>query len=91
MKHPLNTSHKNVNYATEFWWIWFVLAFKDVIDNQMHFALCKGEISGDNRLVRRTFLQKYTKWFIKLNPLRIERSMSLPQALKHILEAEGGY
>jgi 3,4-dihydroxy 2-butanone 4-phosphate synthase / GTP cyclohydrolase II len=62
--------------------------YKDVIDNQVHFALCKGEISGDQPTLVRVHLHNTLSDLLG-STRAIERSMSLPQALQHIA-AEGG-
>lgn len=65
-----------------------LVTFKDVIDKQVHFALCKGEISADKPTLVRVHLQNTLSDLLG-STRSIERSMSLPQALKHIGE-EGG-
>jgi 3,4-dihydroxy 2-butanone 4-phosphate synthase/GTP cyclohydrolase II len=65
-----------------------LVTFKDVIDNQVHFALCKGEINGETPTLVRVHLQNTLSDLLG-STRSIERSMSLPQALQHIGE-EGG-
>ncbi|MDP5030031.1 MAG: bifunctional 3,4-dihydroxy-2-butanone-4-phosphate synthase/GTP cyclohydrolase II [Paraglaciecola sp.] len=65
-----------------------LITFKDVIDNQVHFAMCKGEINGDKPTLVRVHLQNNLSDLLGSNR-GIERSMSLPQALKQIGEQGG--
>ncbi|WP_340679332.1 bifunctional 3,4-dihydroxy-2-butanone-4-phosphate synthase/GTP cyclohydrolase II [Paraglaciecola sp.] len=65
-----------------------LVTFKDVIDNQVHFALCKGEINGAKPTLVRVHLQNTLSDLLG-STRSIERSMSLPQALQHI-GSEGG-
>lgn len=65
-----------------------LITYKDVIDQQVHFALRKGEIDGDQPTLVRVHLQN------TLNDLlgsqrSIERSMRLPEAMQRIAK-EGG-
>lgn len=65
-----------------------LVTFKDVIDDQVHFALCKGEIKGDEPTLVRVHLQN--TFSDLLGSVRsIERSMGLPEAMQKIAE-EGG-
>jgi 3,4-dihydroxy 2-butanone 4-phosphate synthase/GTP cyclohydrolase II len=65
-----------------------LVTFKDVIDNQLHFALCKGEIIGEQPTLVRVHLQNNLSDFLG-STRSIDRSMSLPQALQHI-GSQGG-
>lgn len=65
-----------------------LVTFKDVIDDQVHFALCKGEISGDTPTLVRVHLQNTFSDLLG-SERSIERSMALPEAMKKIAE-DGG-
>lgn len=65
-----------------------LITFKDVIDNQVHFALRKGDISGDIPALVRVHLHNSLSDLLGSNR-SIERSMSLPQAIQCIAK-EGG-
>ena len=65
-----------------------LITFKDVIDNQVHFAMCKGDISGDVPTLVRVHLQNTFSDLLG-SQRSIERSMNIPQALLRIAE-EGG-
>lgn len=65
-----------------------LVTFKDSIDNQVHFALSKGEISPDEPTLVRVHLHNTLSDLLG-SERAIERSMNLPQALKRIA-AEGG-
>ena len=62
--------------------------FKDVIDNQLHFALKKGEISADNPTLVRVHLHNTLSDLLG-STRGISRSMTLPDAMEQIA-AEGG-
>ncbi|MFT4938420.1 MAG: 3,4-dihydroxy 2-butanone 4-phosphate synthase/GTP cyclohydrolase II [Paraglaciecola sp.] len=65
-----------------------LITFKDVIDNQVHFAMCKGEISADVPTLVRVHLQN-TFSDLLCSQRSIERSMNISQALQRIAK-EGG-
>jgi 3,4-dihydroxy 2-butanone 4-phosphate synthase/GTP cyclohydrolase II len=65
-----------------------LITFKDVIDDQVHFAMCKGEISGDVPTLVRVHLQNTFSDLLG-SQRSIERSMNISQALRRI-EKEGG-
>lgn len=65
-----------------------LVAFKDSIDNQVHFALSKGDITPDEPTLVRVHLHNTLSDLLG-SERAIERSMNLPQALKRIA-AEGG-
>ena len=65
-----------------------LITFKDVIDNQVHFAMCKGEISGDMPTLVRVHLQNTLSDLLG-SRRSIERSMNISQALKRIAK-DGG-
>lgn len=65
-----------------------LITFKDVIDNQVHFAMCKGDISGDVPTLVRVHLQNTFSDLLG-SQRSIERSMNIPQALLRIAK-EGG-
>ncbi|GAC24022.1 bifunctional 3,4-dihydroxy-2-butanone-4-phosphate synthase/GTP cyclohydrolase II [Paraglaciecola mesophila] len=65
-----------------------LVTFKDSIDNQVHFALSKGDITPDEPTLVRVHLHNTLSDLLG-SERAIERSMNLPQALKRIA-AEGG-
>ena len=65
-----------------------LITFKDVIDNQVHFALRKGEVSEDEPTLVRVHLQN-TFNDLLCSDRSIERSMGLPDAMKRIAK-DGG-
>lgn len=65
-----------------------LVTFKDVIDNQVHFAICKGEIKGDTPTLVRVHLQNSLSDLLG-SDRSIERSMTLPEAMTQIA-SEGG-
>ncbi|WP_293748409.1 bifunctional 3,4-dihydroxy-2-butanone-4-phosphate synthase/GTP cyclohydrolase II [uncultured Paraglaciecola sp.] len=65
-----------------------LVTFKDVIDNQVHFAMCKGEIDGDvPALVRVHLLNSFSD--LLGSQRAISRSMGLPDAIKYIADNGG--
>lgn len=62
--------------------------FKDVIDNQLHFALKKGEVSPTEPTLVRVHLHNTLSDLLG-STRSINRSMTLPQAMQRI-DAEGG-
>ena len=65
-----------------------LVTFKDVIDNQVHFAMCKGDINGDDpTLVRVHLLNSFSD--LLGSQRSIERSMGLPEAIKTIADNGG--
>ena len=62
--------------------------FKDVIDNQLHFALKKGDISDVEHTLVRVHLHNTLSDLLG-STRSINRSMTLPQAMQKI-DAEGG-
>jgi 3,4-dihydroxy 2-butanone 4-phosphate synthase/GTP cyclohydrolase II len=65
-----------------------LVTFKDVIDNQVHFAMCKGEIDGDvPTSVRVHLLNSFSD--LLGSKRAISRSMGLPQAIKYIADNGG--
>ncbi|MFA3789628.1 bifunctional 3,4-dihydroxy-2-butanone-4-phosphate synthase/GTP cyclohydrolase II [Aliiglaciecola sp. SL4] len=62
--------------------------FKDVIDDQVHFALCKGEIDGDSATLVRVHLHN-TFNDLFASERSAERSVGLPEAMEKIAD-EGG-
>ncbi|MEP4891024.1 MAG: bifunctional 3,4-dihydroxy-2-butanone-4-phosphate synthase/GTP cyclohydrolase II [Aliiglaciecola sp.] len=62
--------------------------FKDVIDDQVHFALCKGEIDGDSATLVRVHLHN-TFNDLFASERSAERSVGLPEAMQKIAD-EGG-
>jgi 3,4-dihydroxy 2-butanone 4-phosphate synthase/GTP cyclohydrolase II len=65
-----------------------LVTFKDVIDNQVHFAMCKGEVDGDiPTSVRVHLLNSFSD--LLGSQRAISRSMGLPQAIKYIAENGG--
>ncbi|MDO6840439.1 bifunctional 3,4-dihydroxy-2-butanone-4-phosphate synthase/GTP cyclohydrolase II [Paraglaciecola chathamensis] len=65
-----------------------LVTFKDSIDNQVHFALSKGNINANEPTLVRVHLHNTLSDLLG-SERAIERSMNLPQALKRIA-AEGG-
>ncbi|MAD16525.1 MAG: 3,4-dihydroxy-2-butanone-4-phosphate synthase [Alteromonadaceae bacterium] len=65
-----------------------LVTFKDSIDNQVHFALSKGDITPDEPTLVRVHLHNTLSDLLG-SERAIERSMNLPQALKRIA-TEGG-
>jgi 3,4-dihydroxy 2-butanone 4-phosphate synthase/GTP cyclohydrolase II len=65
-----------------------LLTFKDVIDNQIHFALRKGEIKADTPTLVRVHLQNSLSDLFG-SKRSIERSMNVSQAMQRIAQ-EGG-
>lgn len=65
-----------------------LLTFKDVIDNQVHFALCKGEIKADTPTLVRVHLRNTLSDLLG-SQRSIERSMNVSQAMQRIAR-EGG-
>ncbi len=65
-----------------------LVTFKDVIDNQVHFAMCKGDIDSDiPTLVRVHLLNSFSD--LLGSQRAISRSMGLPQAIKYIADNGG--
>jgi 3,4-dihydroxy 2-butanone 4-phosphate synthase/GTP cyclohydrolase II len=65
-----------------------LITYKDVIDNQVHFAMCKGEINSDvPALVRVHLLNSFSD--LLGSQRAISRSMGLPQAIKYIADNGG--
>jgi 3,4-dihydroxy 2-butanone 4-phosphate synthase/GTP cyclohydrolase II len=65
-----------------------LVTFKDVIDNQVHFAMCKGEITAETpTLVRVHLLNSFSD--LLGSQRAISRSMGLPDAIKYIAENGG--
>lgn len=65
-----------------------LVTFKDVIDNQVHFAMCKGDVNGDiPTLVRVHLLNSFSD--LLGSQRAINRSMGLPQAIKYIADNGG--
>ncbi|GAC15905.1 bifunctional 3,4-dihydroxy-2-butanone-4-phosphate synthase/GTP cyclohydrolase II [Aliiglaciecola lipolytica] len=65
-----------------------LITFKDVIDDQIHFALCKGEINGDSPTLVRVHLHNTFNDLLG-SERSVERSMGLPEAMQKIAD-EGG-
>lgn len=65
-----------------------LITFKDVIDNQVHFALKKGEVDPEQPTLVRVHLQNTFSDMLG-STRAIERSLSLPQGLARIAD-EGG-
>lgn len=65
-----------------------LVTFKDEIDNQVHFAICKGEIKADEPTLVRVHLQNTFSDLLG-SERSLERSMNVPQAMQRIAE-EGG-
>ncbi|GAC35482.1 bifunctional 3,4-dihydroxy-2-butanone-4-phosphate synthase/GTP cyclohydrolase II [Paraglaciecola polaris] len=65
-----------------------LVTYKDSIDNQVHFALCKGEIKPEEPTLVRVHLHNTLSDLLG-SERAIERSMNLPQALTRIA-TEGG-
>ncbi|MFC6440528.1 bifunctional 3,4-dihydroxy-2-butanone-4-phosphate synthase/GTP cyclohydrolase II [Bowmanella sp. JS7-9] len=65
-----------------------LITYKDVIDNQLHYAMKKGPISADVPTIVRVHLQD-TFSDVLGSTRSIERSMGLPEAMEKIA-AEGG-
>lgn len=65
-----------------------LVTFKDVIDNQVHFAMCKGEINSETPTLVRVHLQNSFSDLLG-SQRSIERSMGLPEAMKTIAENGG--
>lgn len=65
-----------------------LVTFKDVIDNQVHFAMCKGEITAETpTLVRVHLLNSFSD--LLGSQRAISRSMGLPDAIKYIADNGG--
>ena len=65
-----------------------LITYKDVIDNQVHFAMCKGEVDSDvPALVRVHLLNSFSD--LLGSQRAISRSMGLPQAIKYIADHGG--
>lgn len=65
-----------------------LVTFKDVIDNQVHFAMCKGDINAEApTLVRVHLLNSFSD--LLGSQRAISRSMGLPEAIKYIAENGG--
>ncbi|WP_339725507.1 bifunctional 3,4-dihydroxy-2-butanone-4-phosphate synthase/GTP cyclohydrolase II [uncultured Paraglaciecola sp.] len=65
-----------------------LVTFKDVIDNQVHFAMCKGDIDAESpTLVRVHLLNSFSD--LLGSQRAISRSMGLPDAIKYIAEHGG--
>ncbi len=62
--------------------------FKDSVDNQVHFALCKGEVTAEQPTLVRVHLQNTFSDLLG-SQRSLERSMDLPQAMQRIGD-EGG-
>ncbi|GAA0857859.1 bifunctional 3,4-dihydroxy-2-butanone-4-phosphate synthase/GTP cyclohydrolase II [Aliiglaciecola litoralis] len=65
-----------------------LVTFKDVIDDQIHFALCKGQIDGETPTLVRVHLHNTFSDLLG-SERNIERSMGLPEAMQKISE-DGG-
>lgn len=65
-----------------------LVTFKDTIDNQVHFAMCKGDIQPDTPTLVRVHL-KNTFSDVLGSQRGIDRSMDLPQAMQKIAEQGG--
>ncbi|WJG08418.1 bifunctional 3,4-dihydroxy-2-butanone-4-phosphate synthase/GTP cyclohydrolase II [Aliiglaciecola sp. LCG003] len=65
-----------------------LVTFKDVIDDQVHFALCKGKIEGETPTLVRVHLHNTFSDLLG-SERSIERSMGLPEAMQKISD-EGG-
>lgn len=65
-----------------------LVTFRDEIDNQVHFALCKGEIKSDEPTLVRVHLQNTFSDLLG-SERSVERSLSLPKAMQRIAD-EGG-
>ncbi|MCF2948228.1 3,4-dihydroxy-2-butanone-4-phosphate synthase [Paraglaciecola aquimarina] len=65
-----------------------LVTFKDVIDNQVHFAMCKGEINGETPTLVRVHLQNTFSDLLG-SQRSISRSMGLPEGIKYIAEHGG--
>ncbi|MGS2720907.1 bifunctional 3,4-dihydroxy-2-butanone-4-phosphate synthase/GTP cyclohydrolase II [Paraglaciecola aestuariivivens] len=65
-----------------------LVTFKDVIDNQVHFAMCKGEIQPDSPTLVRVHLQNSFSDLLG-SQRAISRSMGLPEAIKYIADNGG--
>lgn len=65
-----------------------LVTFKDTIDNQVHFAMCKGDIVPDEPTLVRVHL-KNTFSDVLGSHRSIDRSMELPTAMKKIAEQGG--
>jgi 3,4-dihydroxy 2-butanone 4-phosphate synthase/GTP cyclohydrolase II len=65
-----------------------LLTFKDVIDNQVHFALCKGEIKGNTPTLVRVHLQN-TLSDLFGSTRSIARTMNVAQAMQRIAKEDG--
>lgn len=65
-----------------------LVTFKDVIDNQVHFALIKGEVKADEATLVRVHLHNTFSDLLACNR-SIERTMSLSQSMGHIAEQGG--
>ncbi|GAB2709144.1 bifunctional 3,4-dihydroxy-2-butanone-4-phosphate synthase/GTP cyclohydrolase II [Aliiglaciecola sp. 3_MG-2023] len=62
--------------------------FKDVIDDQVHFALCKGEIDGDSATLVRVHLHNTFNDLFG-SERSAQRSLGLPQAMEKIADQGG--
>jgi len=65
-----------------------LVTFKDEIDNQVHFAICKGDIKADEPTLVRVHLQNTFSDLLG-SERSVERSMTVPQAMQRIA-ADGG-
>ncbi|EGQ8499415.1 3,4-dihydroxy-2-butanone-4-phosphate synthase [Vibrio parahaemolyticus] len=64
-----------------------LVTYKDTIDNQVHYAMCKGDLSGEAPLVRVHLQDVFTD--VLRSDRNAERSWTLDRAMKRIGE-EGG-
>ncbi|WP_158970598.1 bifunctional 3,4-dihydroxy-2-butanone-4-phosphate synthase/GTP cyclohydrolase II [Paraglaciecola sp. L3A3] len=65
-----------------------LVTYKDVIDNQVHFAMCKGQIKGDEPVLVRVHLQNSLSDLLG-SQRSVSRSMGLSEAIKTIAENGG--
>ncbi|MEP0355789.1 MAG: bifunctional 3,4-dihydroxy-2-butanone-4-phosphate synthase/GTP cyclohydrolase II [Paraglaciecola sp.] len=65
-----------------------LVTYKDVIDNQVHFAMCKGPIDGEIPTLVRVHLLNSLSDLLG-SERAINRSMGLPEAIKTIAENGG--
>jgi 3,4-dihydroxy 2-butanone 4-phosphate synthase/GTP cyclohydrolase II len=65
-----------------------LVTFKDVIDDQVHFALCKGKIDGNTPTLVRVHLHNTFSDLLG-SERNIERSMDLPEAMQKIADHGG--
>lgn len=65
-----------------------LVTFKDTLDNQVHFAMCHGEITEDEPTLVRVHLKNTFSDLLGGNR-SLERSLNLPQALKRIAKEDG--